>query len=61
MIYTINFCQILTKAPFDTLMLDALTGLTQFLATETSLKVMKNYFSFTLKALFALKIFKFLS
>ena len=33
----------------------------QFLATENSLKVMKNAFYFTLKALFVLKIFKFLS
>ena len=39
----------------------ALTGLRQFLATESPLKMMKNTFYFTLKALFVLKIFKFLS
>ena len=38
----------------------ALSGLRQFLATESSLKVMKNAFYFRLKALFVLKIFKFL-
>ena len=40
---------------------DALSGLRQFLATESPLKVMKNAFYFTLKALFVLKIIKFLS
>ena len=40
---------------------DALSGLKQFLATESPLKVMKNAFYFTLKALFVLKIYKFLS
>ena len=42
---------------------DALSGLRQFLATESPLKMMKNAFYFTLKTLFvlALKIFKFLS
>ena len=39
----------------------ALEGLRQFLATETPLKMMKNPFYFTSKALFVLKIFKFLS
>ena len=38
----------------------ALSGLTQFLATESSLEMMKNGFYFTSKALFVLKIFKFL-
>ena len=38
----------------------ALSGLRQFMATELSLKMMKNAFYFTLKALFVLKI-KFLS
>ena len=33
----------------------------EFLATESSLKMMKNAFYFTWKALFVLKIFKFLS
>ena len=39
----------------------ALKGLRQLLATESFLKVMKNGFYFTSKALFVLKIFKFLS
>ena len=39
----------------------ALSGLRQSLATENLLKMMKNAFYFTLKALFVLKIFKFLS
>ena len=38
-----------------------LSGLRQFLPTEDSLKMMKNAFYFTSKALFILKIFKFLS
>ena len=38
----------------------ALSGLRQFLAPESPLK-MKNAFYFTLKTLFLLKIFKFLS
>ena len=40
---------------------DTLSGLRQFLVTESPLKMMKNTFYFTLKALFVLKIFKFLS
>ena len=39
----------------------SLTGLRQFLATESPFKVMKNPFYFTSKALFVLKIFKYLS
>ena len=39
----------------------ALSGLRQFLATESPLKVMKNAFYLTSKALFVLKMFKFLS
>ena len=39
----------------------ALSDLKQFLATESPLKAMKNAFYFTLKALFLLKKFKFLS
>ena len=38
-----------------------LEGLIQLLATESPLKVMKNAFYFTLKALFVHMIFKFLS
>ena len=39
----------------------ALSGLTQFLITQSPLKMMKSAFYFTLKALFILQIFKFLS
>ena len=39
----------------------ALSGLRQFFATKRPLKMIKNAFSFTLKALFFLKKFKFLS
>ena len=39
----------------------ALSGLRQFLATESPLKMMKNVFYFISKALFVLKIFEFLS
>ena len=38
-----------------------LSGVRLFLANERTLKTMKNSFYFTLKALFVLKIFKFLS
>ena len=39
----------------------ALSGLRQFLAAESSFKMMKNAFYFRSKPLFVLKIFKFLS
>ena len=39
----------------------ALSGLRPFWATESPLKMMKNASYFTSKALFVLKIFKFLS
>ena len=39
----------------------ALSGLKQFLATESPLKMMKNAFHFTSKALFVLRIYEFLS
>ena len=38
----------------------ALSGLRQFLATESPLKMMINAFYFTVKAFSVLKIFKFL-
>ena len=38
-----------------------LLGLRQFLANESSLKMMRNAFYFMLKALFVLKIFTILS
>ena len=40
---------------------DALSGPRHFFATESPLKMMKNAFYFTSKALFVLKIFKFFS
>ena len=49
------------KKFFSFVVKDALSGLRQFLATESPLKMMKNAFYFTLKALFILKMFKFLS
>ena len=39
----------------------ALSGLRQFLTTENPVKMMKNAFCFTLKALFVLKIPEFLT
>ena len=39
----------------------ALSGLRQFLAIESPLKMMKNAFYFALKALFVLKMFNFFS
>ena len=39
----------------------AFPGLRQFLETENPLKIMKNAFYFTLKPLFVLNVFKFLS
>ena len=39
----------------------ALSGLRQFLATESPFKMMEIVFYFTLKALFILKVFQFLS
>ena len=50
----------LTHQVFWEIIKGALSGLRQFLATESSLKMMKNNFYFTLKALSVLKIFKFL-
>ena len=49
------------KLNSETLVKGALSGLRQFLATESSLKMMKNAFYFTSKALFVLKLYKFLS
>ena len=39
----------------------AFSGLTQFFAAESPLKMMKNAFYFTLKSLFVLQLFNFLS
>ena len=46
---------------FSSTVKGALAGLRQFLTTGSSLKMMKNTFYFSLKALFVLKIFKLLS
>ena len=45
----------------DTPIKGTLSGLRELLAIESPLKMIKNAFYFTSKALFALKIFKFLS
>ena len=48
----------LRDVPWEDIFKDALSGLRQFLANESSLNMMKNAFYFTLKALFVLKLFK---
>ena len=50
-----------SKAKTATAVKGAFSGLRQFLATESPLKMMKNAFYFNSKALFVLKIFKLLS
>ena len=52
---------LLERKNLATIIKDALSGLKQFLATESPLKMMKNAFYVTSKALFVLKIFKCLS
>ena len=52
---------LLSNHKFLNCLKDALSGLRQFLATESPLKMMKNVFYFTSKALFVLKMFNFLS
>ena len=49
------------QSGFEGLLKDALSGLRRFLATENPLKVMKIVFYFAIKALYVLKIFRFLS
>ena len=44
---------------YDETFKSALPGLTQIMATESPLKMIKNAFYFILKAIFVLKIFKF--
>ena len=55
------FSYAMQNANIIPLLKGALSGLRQFLATESLLKMIKNAFYFTLKAIFILKIFKFLS
>ena len=50
-------CRLCSKRKFK----GALSGLRQYLASESPLRMMKNGFYFTFKALFVLKIFQFLS
>ena len=45
---------------FKKILKGALSGLRQFLSAESPLKMITNAFCFTSKALFVLKIFKFL-
>ena len=47
--------------PSNPMLKGSLSGLRQFLENESFLKMMKNAFDFTSKALFIIKIFKFLS
>ena len=54
-------CQTSRMERFAKIIKGALSGLRKILATESRLKTMKNAFYFTLKALFVLNIFKFLS
>ena len=51
-VFSCEFCKILKGIP---------SRLRKFLAAESTLKIIKNAFYFTSKALFVLKIFKFLS
>ena len=53
--------QTISQTVSSTAIKGALPGLRQFLATESSLKMIKNSFYFNSKALFVLKIFRFLS
>ena len=55
--FLISFCMVLILWGFK----GALSGLIPFLGAESFLKMMRNTFHFTLKALFVAKIFKFLS
>ena len=57
-VFTAVFC--FTHAEYN-LIKGGLSGLRQFLATESPLKMKKNVFYFTSKALFVLKILRFMS
>ena len=50
-----------TKLAPSTKFKGALSGLKQFLAAESPIKMMQNAFYFTSKAYFVLKIFRYLS
>ena len=53
--FSIHFCAFIL---FQCLFKGAFSGLRQFLATENLLKMMRNAFYITLKALFVLKMFQ---
>ena len=55
------FPEIATNVAIGFFLKVALSGLRQFLAIESTLKMMKNAFYFTLKVIFVIKISKFLS
>ena len=57
--YTI--CKMCLSLMMATCIKSALSGLRQFLVTESPLKMIKNAFYFNSKALFVLKIFKVFS
>ena len=57
----INIRLMLLCFPMTDSLKGALSGLRQFLGTQSPLKMMKNAFYFASKALSVLKIFKFLS
>ena len=57
MAFLMSFCIVLILWGFK----GALSGLRPFLAAVSFFKMVENTFHFTLKALFVLKIFKFLS
>ena len=56
-----SFIVVIRRRNQPLLFIGALSCLRQFMVTESSLKMMKNAFYFTLKTLFLLKIFKILS
>ena len=59
MIYINSFNKMVSGQKY-TLIKGPVSGMRQFLAIESPLKALKNAFYFMLKALFVLKIFKFL-
>ena len=56
-----NVCIFKVYSFFLFLLKGTLSGLTQFSANQSPLKMTKNVFYFTLKAFFVVKIIKFLS
>ena len=56
-VFSHGSCNAIKSASFK----GALSGLRQFFADESTLKMMRNAFYFTSKAFFVLKIFRFFS